>query len=1667
MATLTTLESFTGTGTDGASPGYGSLLMDANGNLFGTTLSGGTNGGGTVFELVNTGSGYTYQTLAAFDGASTSSGNSPFAGLTMDSSGNLFGVTEGGGSAGSGTVFELVNTGSGYSQPLTLATFTGPNGADPTGTLVADANGNLFGTTQSGGLNGQGAVFEMVHSASGYSQPQVVYSFNVNDGAAPTGPLIADANGDLFGTTAQGGPGGQGTVFELTPGASGYTLHTLETFDGSNGSYLYAGLTADAQGDLFGTTYSGGANSSGTVFELVHSGSGYTFETIANLDYNVTGGYVIGGVTVDAQGDVYGTTEAGGANGFGTVFELVHGALGYSLPVELYSFGGADGAMPEAGLLLDANGNLLGTTSGGGAANMGTVFELNPTASNDGGAAEQANLALTVNGGSGNPIGAAGEGAVAFSVAGMLTGDTGVVTFTDAANHTVTVNVVAGQTHYTADFSTLTDGAVSASLQVATNSVGDSFTPVAGNVVTLDTVAPAQPGAPTDAAVSDGYVNAANNTAGQTIGGTAEAGASVAIYDNGTQVATALADNSGAWSYQVGALPNGAHSYAVTATDAAGNVSAMSAALSFTVDTGAPSQPAAPSDAAVSNGYVNAAHDTAGQTIGGTTEAGASVAVYDNGTQVATVVADGSGAWSYQVGALADGSVHSYAVTATNAAGNTSPMSAALSFKVDTVAPGQPAAPTDASVINGYVNAAHDTADQTIGGQTIGGMTQQDATVAVYDNGTQVATVTADNSGAWSYQVGVLADGSHHSYAVTATDVAGNTSAMSAALSFTVDTSAPAQPAAPADGAVANGYVNAAHDTAGQTIGGTTEAGASVAVYDNGTQVATVVADGSGAWSYQVGALADGSHHSYAVTATDAAGNTSAMSTALSFTVDTSAPAQPGAPTDGAVANGYVNAAHDTAGQTIGGTTEAGASVAVFDNGTRVATVVADGSGAWSYQVGALADGSHHSYAVTATDAAGNTSATSTALSFTVATSAPVQPAAPADASVSGGYVNAAHDTAGQTIGGTTEAGASVAVYDNGTQVATVTANGAGAWNYQVGTLANGSSHSYAVTATDAAGNTSAMSAALGFSVDTSAPAAPLALSDASISNGYVNAAHDTAGQTLAGTAEGGAVVSVYDNGVKLGTATANASTGAWSFNLGVLADGVQSLAATATDAAGNTGAASAALAFTVDTILPDPAVDAATVGSGGAVTVSGIAQAGATVTLYDGANFVGIAPVATDGTWTYSVGVLSAGSSHSYAVTATDVAGNTSTLSAVLSFTAPSASPGGPAVPGQPAAPADSADINGYVNAVHDTGGQTIGGTTEAGALVTIYDHGNQVSTVTADGSGAWSYQVGVLANGSSHSYSVTASNAGGVSPMSGVLSFTVDTTPPAAPTGLADTSIAGGYVNKAHDTAGQTLTGNAEAGAVVTVYDNGVKLGTTTANASTGAWTYNLGAIADGAWSLTATATDAAGNTGVASAPLTFTVDATPPVPVVDNVTGTSKGQSIVSGTSEAGSTVTLFDSGQQVGVATAGADGTWSVTLKLNGGSPHAFTETAVDLAGNTGASTGAAYWANPANKALVGASGDDVFIGSKGDTLTGGGGHNHFVMNSGFGNQTVTNFRSGSDQLWFDHTLFGNAAQVMAHTLQSGGNTVITDAAGDQLVLQGVLPSWMHVNDFLFF
>jgi hypothetical protein len=325
------------------------------------------------------------------------------------------------------------------------------------------------------------------------------------------------------------------------------------------------------------------------------------------------------------------------------------------------------------------------------------------------------------------------------------------------------------------------------------------------------------------------------------------------------------------------------------------------------------------------------------------------------------------------------GVLHTLSTTQTNDAHNwyggwVSGAVAGLYGLVDTP-PAKPAAPADSAVVNGYVNAANDTATQALTGTTENG-----STVTIYDNGTRVGTTTAGAStAAWSFGIGTLADASTHSYTVTATDAAGNVSQPSAALNFTVDTTPPAKPAAPADSAVVNGYVNAANDTATQALTGTTENGSTVTVYDNGTQVGTTTASAStGAWSFGIGTLADASTHSYTVTATDAAGNVSQASSALSFVVDKVPPT-----VTITTAGGLTSQANQTISGSVKGTeAPVGTTVSLYDDGAAapIATATVGVGGAWSTTV--TLSSVSNSIVAKDTDAAGNTGISSP-LNFT------------------------------------------------------------------------------------------------------------------------------------------------------------------------------------------------------------------------------------------------------------------------------------------------------------------------------------------------------------------------------------------------------------------------------------------------------------------------------------------------------------------------------------------------------------------------------------------------------------------------------------------------------------------------------------------------------------
>jgi uncharacterized repeat protein (TIGR03803 family) len=303
--------------------------------------------------------------------------------LIADANGDLFGTTEFG-TANVGTVFEIAKIGAGYaSTPTTLVSFNGPDGSSPSG-LIADANGDLFGTTAEGGANDDGTVFEIVKTASGYaSTPTTLISFDGDDGRAPVAHLIADADGDLFGTTDSGGANNDGTVFEITKTAGGYasTPTTLVSFNGTNGVFADGSLIADANGDLFGTTLEGGADNDGTLFEIAKTAVGYASTPTTLVSFNgADGDEPVDGLIADANGDLFGTTPFGGAGNFGTVFEIAKVGAGYaSTPITLVSFDGADGEAPFSNLIADADGDLFGTTAGG-AQSDATVFEIEKTA---------------------------------------------------------------------------------------------------------------------------------------------------------------------------------------------------------------------------------------------------------------------------------------------------------------------------------------------------------------------------------------------------------------------------------------------------------------------------------------------------------------------------------------------------------------------------------------------------------------------------------------------------------------------------------------------------------------------------------------------------------------------------------------------------------------------------------------------------------------------------------------------------------------------------------------------------------------------------------------------------------------------------------------------------------------------------------------------------------------------------------------------------------------------------------------------------------------------------------------------------------------------------------------------------------------------------------------
>ena len=356
--TLTILYSFKG-GTDGVNP-YGALVRDPAGNLYGTTEIGGTYNLGTVFKVDSAGN---ETVLHSFGGPGD--GLFPYCTLVRDSAGNLYGTATIGGAQGQGVVFKIDAQGN---ETLLHSFGPPPDGAQAYGSLVRDSAGNLYGTTSEGGTIGWGIVFKLDRSGN----LTTLYNFaGPPDGQSPQyGALAHDGSGNFYATTYTGGTDGFGTVYKLDSTGQETILHN---FTGQSDGLSPLSTLLLSSGKLYGTSSGGYGFDSGTVFEVTTTGK---FRTLYTFTGGVDGQFPDAGLIRDQKGNFYGTAAGGGTFGGGVVFEL--SPMGKETVLHSFALTRGDGSVPQGALIRDSSGNLFGTTQNGGAFGYGTVFKLTP-----------------------------------------------------------------------------------------------------------------------------------------------------------------------------------------------------------------------------------------------------------------------------------------------------------------------------------------------------------------------------------------------------------------------------------------------------------------------------------------------------------------------------------------------------------------------------------------------------------------------------------------------------------------------------------------------------------------------------------------------------------------------------------------------------------------------------------------------------------------------------------------------------------------------------------------------------------------------------------------------------------------------------------------------------------------------------------------------------------------------------------------------------------------------------------------------------------------------------------------------------------------------------------------------------------------------------------------
>ena len=1056
-----------------------------------------------------------------------------------------------------------------------------------------------------------------------------------------------------------------------------------------------------------------------------------------------------------------------------------------------------------------------------------------------------------------------------------------------------------------------------------------------------------------------------------TFSGTGTAGETITLYEGTTVLGSVVIGPTGNWSLTpTAALDNGSHELSITTTDAAGNVSFPSAGFTVVVDTlsttpvitNAQDNVGSVTDAVLSGGVT----DDATPTLTGTAEANSTVAIFEGGNQIGTVLADGTGAWSFTPGTPLAAGLHSFTAVATDPQGNTSAASQPFNVTIDVTPPTTPTIDSVSDNVNGGATGNLTTGQVTNDATpTLSGTGAPGSTVHIFNGTTQLTTVVVQENGSWSFTPNpALADGLYN-IRVNATDEAGNVSASSPVFAFTVDTAAPVAPVltatlddvGPVTGTLTSG--NSTNDDR-PTFNGTGEVGSTIRILLDGEAIGTAEVNAQGNWTFTPTTPFSAGTHEVTFDATDAAGNTVEAGTPFSLTVDTTAPVAP------AIVNATDNVGTVltpvTSGQStddttpvLNGTAEANATVIVYENGVEVGRTTADGTGAWSITPAALSSGSH-TFTATATDAAGNVGPASAPFTVVVDTAAPLAPViaqATDDVnSVTGPFASgqATDDTRPQ-LSGTSEPNATVNIYEGATLLGTAQADASGAWSLTLNTTLDEGTHTLVARATDAAGNTSPDSASFSLVVDLTPPALPVLVSvtddvggNATLTSGQVT---NDAQPTLTGTAEAGSTVTIYDGTTPIGSVIA--TDGNWSFTpLTPLGDGQHTLTLIATDPAGNASAPTTGFVVNVDATVPVAPVITTVLDDVGTLTgpvtggnptndtrptLNGTAEAGSTVNIYDGTTLVGTVTADSNGNWSLpqTTTTLSEGQ-HNFTATATDAAGNTSVASPVTSIVVDITAPG---------LPTALAVVN---------NGTRVTGTAEAGSTVTITsaDGATVLGSATADGNGSFTVTITPpQTNGESLQVFATdrAGNAG--TPENIIAPVTTLPNAPLIAT-INDNvgTITGNITNgRSTDDTTPTLSGTAQANSTVTLYNNGVSMGTVTADAS-GNWTFTTPALGDGTHAFTATATNATG-TGPVSAPTTVVVDTV--APTAPNGSFNADG-SVLTGTAEVGSTVTIRLGDNTTVTTTAGANGSYSYTFLNKQTEGQTLQITATDAAGN---------------------------------------------------------------------------------------------------------------------